>query len=431
MKLKVSGKQLFRFFVQIFFFIVFPGLFILTYDAIKESYLMIVNGSFNFNELFPRIIEALAIIPVTIVFGRFFCGWLCAFGSLNDFIYNLSKKLFKVNFKVNKTADKYLKLIKYGVLLFGLVFLWNSKGNFLNSLSPWEAFGQLKEFPGMLSAYTTSFIVLLVIMIGAVFIERFFCRYLCPLGAVFTIVSKFSFFRISKPTHSCSKCSLCASKCSMGIELTKMEKVKSGECIYCLKCMDACPRKNPQMTAVRETINPVIAGTVAISALMGTYGLNNLVAQGIGNKNNISIVSDNNNSSDSNGLFSIIQGNVPNADENTSSYQQGTTPSTSEKTTNNNSLQKYKDGTYTGVGRGYMPGLQVQVTVKNSKIASVEIVSSNETPRFAQMPFEIIPQKIVSSQSVSVDAVSGATRTSEGIMMAVEDALSQAVVSQG
>ncbi len=431
MKLKVSGKQLFRFFIQLFFFIVFPGLFVLTYDAIKESYVMIVNGNFYFNELFPRIIEALAIIPATILFGRFFCGWLCAFGSLNDFIYGISKKIFKFKFKVNKTADKYLKFIKYGVLLFGLVFLWNSKGNSLNSLSPWEAFGQLKEFPGMLSAYAVSFIVLLLVMTGAVFIERFFCRYLCPLGAVFTIVSKLSFFRISKPTRGCGNCSLCSRKCSMGIELTKMEKVKSGECIYCLKCMDACPGKNPQMTAVRETINPVVAGTVAISALMGTYGLNTLIAQGISSKNDTNIVSDNNNSADPNGLFSNMQNISPNTDENSLNNQKETTQSTSVNTTNNNSQQKYKDGTYTGVGRGYRPDLQVQVIIENGKITSVEIVSSNETPRFAQMPFEIVPQEIVNSQSTSVDAISGATRSSEGIMMAVEDALSQAVVSQG
>ena len=88
---------------------------------------------------------------------------------------------------------------------------------------------------------------------------------------------------------------------------------------------------------------------------------------------------------------------------------------------------KYKDGTYTGTGRGYRPGLTVEVTIKNDKITKVEIVSDNETPSYSAEPFSVVPQEIVESQSTRVHAVSGATRSSNGIMMAVEDALSNAL----
>jgi polyferredoxin/uncharacterized protein with FMN-binding domain len=431
MKLKITKKQIFRFAVQLIFFILFPALFILTYGAIKETYIMLIGGTFSFNELFPKIIEALSIIPVTVLFGRFFCGWFCAFGSFNEFIYNVSRRIFKVDFRINKKVDKYLKFVKYGILLFGLVFLWNSKSTFFSSLSPWEAFAQLKEFPGMLSTYAVSFIVLLLVMTGSVFIERFFCRYLCPLGAVFTIVSKLSVFKIYKPTEKCGNCSICTSKCSMGIELGRMEKVKSGECIYCLKCIDACSRKNPQIRIAKETVNPVLAGTIAISTLMGSYALNNVLAQSITTKNEQSI--SDNTQSNSNGDLSGLFGNA-NTDNNSTSAgtNYGNTDASAQSSSAaGNTQSKYKDGTYSGEGRGYRPGLEVSVTVKNSKIASVEILSNNETPRFAQMPMEIIPQEIVKAQSTSVDAVSGATRTSEDIMMAVDDALSQAIVAQG
>jgi Uncharacterized protein conserved in bacteria len=85
-----------------------------------------------------------------------------------------------------------------------------------------------------------------------------------------------------------------------------------------------------------------------------------------------------------------------------------------------------KDGVYAGSATGYMPGLSVEVTVKGGAIASVRITDNNETPRWLRMVQSLIPQRIVSGQSTAVDAVSGATSSSLGIMSAVEDALKKA-----
>ena len=86
--------------------------------------------------------------------------------------------------------------------------------------------------------------------------------------------------------------------------------------------------------------------------------------------------------------------------------------------------KKYNDGTYTGIGQGKNPDLKVAVTIKDDKITNVEMVSNNETK--GKEALNVIPNEIIETQSTSVDAVSGATLTSNGIMMAVNDALSQA-----
>lgn len=98
----------------------------------------------------------------------------------------------------------------------------------------------------------------------------------------------------------------------------------------------------------------------------------------------------------------------------------------------NNKIQgaTFKDGTYEGEADGYRPGLKVSVEIKNNTITSIEIVSHNEVnSKFYQKALDGVPQEILDSQSTSVDAVSGATFTSIGIMNAVNDALSEALVS--
>ncbi len=89
-----------------------------------------------------------------------------------------------------------------------------------------------------------------------------------------------------------------------------------------------------------------------------------------------------------------------------------------------------KDGVYEGEANGFRPGLTVSVTVKGNKITSIEITNHNEVnSRYYQKAMDAVPQEIIESQSLEVDAISGATFTSTGIVNAVNDALSKAVIS--
>lgn len=90
----------------------------------------------------------------------------------------------------------------------------------------------------------------------------------------------------------------------------------------------------------------------------------------------------------------------------------------------------FKDGVYTGEATGFRPGLKVSVTVSNNKITDIKVTSHNEVnPRFYQRPIDTVPKEIIDSQSLDVDTVTGATKTSVGIINAVNNALSNAVVS--
>ncbi|MGL4774015.1 MAG: FMN-binding protein [Clostridium sp.] len=98
-----------------------------------------------------------------------------------------------------------------------------------------------------------------------------------------------------------------------------------------------------------------------------------------------------------------------------------------EESKEQDSKSKYKDGVYEGVGYGYKPNLKVQVTIKDGVIKEVLIKEHNEVgQRFYLPAFDIIPKRIIEKQTAEVDTVSGATRSSRGIMEAVNDALSKA-----
>ncbi|SEW04629.1 FMN-binding protein [[Clostridium] fimetarium] len=387
---KISVTQLIRLLVQITFFIFIPALFIQALNGVKQIYLAIVGQTFS-SALLPQMVELIALIPLTIILGRFFCGWMCGFGSFTDFIYLISGKLFKRKFKVNQKMNAVLKYVKYALLAVLVVFAWSLNMTIFNSLSPWDVFGMtaivgtVPDLNFVISNLLIAFIFFILIIIASVFVERFFCRYLCPMGAVFAITSKLRIGKIKKPTDKCGKCRICTNNCLMGIPLYEMEVVNSAECINCMKCISVCPRHNVSYTVAKKDVQPLIVSAVAVAVMTGTY-YTTYSAMGL-------------------------------SGSNVSAAEQ------SQTTVVN---QIYQDGTYEGSGTGFRGTTKVSVTIENDKITKITTVSYRDDKQYYDRAFSTVTKKIVSSQSTTVDSVSGATYSSKGIMAAVENALSQA-----
>ena len=158
----------------------------------------------------------------------------------------------------------------------------------LESTSPWDAFGQITDISTVFSSLLIGLILLVLITIGAAFIERFFCRYLCPLGAVFSIISKLGIVKINKPKADCGKCRACTTNCSMGLNLYKVNGARGGDCINCLKCTEVCPRNNANVNILGQDVNQNLAGSVAMATMLGVYGLTNFGADALTNSGVIS-----------------------------------------------------------------------------------------------------------------------------------------------
>ncbi|MCE5220860.1 MAG: FMN-binding protein [Clostridium sp.] len=394
---KIKKSQILRHGIQLILFILLPGLYAMTFNEVKTVYQMIMGGNFDFLQALPNLMEFAAVMLITMVMGRWFCGWICSFGAYNDLIYFISKKIFKGKFKVNEKVDSILKYTKYVILLFIIIVSWTIGSNILESVSPWDAFGQITNLPTVFSTLLIGLILLVLITIGAAFIERFFCRYLCPLGAIFAIISKIGITKINKPKDDCGKCRACTVNCSMGLKLYKVNAARGGDCINCLKCTEVCPRRNANINILGQDLNQNLAGSVAMAAMLGVYGLTNF---GVDALTKAGVISNNN------------------------------TISTSDSSASDSSSKKYKDGTYTGTGTGFGGATtKISVNIADGKITDIQTVSNGDTPSYYDRAFGTISKGIMSNQTTQVNTVSGATYSSKGIINAVKDALNQAAVS--
>jgi polyferredoxin/uncharacterized protein with FMN-binding domain len=432
---KISILQIIRFCVQLAFFFLLPAIFIMVLSGLNEFYVNIFKGKFLFGAQFPMLVSAIAVIPFTVLIGRFFCGWMCAFGTIQDFIYHISCKIFKYKVKINNMVDYFLKLTKYVILLSLIIFVWTLNVNIFNNISPWDAFAQLPDIGSAFRYYPIGLAIFGFIIIASIFIERFFCRYLCPLGAVFSIISKIRILKINKPSQKCGKCRVCTKSCSMGIALYKRNYISSGECIMCMKCITNCPRKNMSVSLNGSSINPAIASAVAISAINGIYFLGSFVANAnsvIANtsiSNTSSLMTRNNTTTPSNNDSNSSVTNSSNSPENSSKKTKPIKPQVapSKSSSASTSNKMYYNGTYSGSGTGFRDATTtVSVTINNDKVTNVSIVSYGDSPRYFQYSEPIISEEVLARQSSNIDVVSGATFSSRGIIAAVADALSKA-----
>ena len=380
-KKKLHAVNIIRAVIQLISFILLPGLFISIFASIGAIYTAIIHGTFSITEYSWRIILVAAVFIVTFIWGRFFCGFVCSFGAMQDLLGLGGKRLPK-KITVPEKADRYLRYLKFAVLLFMVFGVWTFSVTGTTLWSPWTIFGMyatFSGFPGGAYLLSVGGVLLLVIIIGSVFIERFFCKYLCPLGALFAVASKFRIFRIKKPSAGCGSCTLCASKCRMSVPMNKYDSIASGECINCLSCTTVCHRDNVKADTV-----PAFSGTAAAVALMGVYYV----------------------------------GCIPASTQETATEQ-----NSSSEVSVSQSSGTFRDGTYTGTGEGFRGGISVTVTVSGGSITDITVNSKNDdNDFFSRAQSKIIPA-IISSQSVNVDTVSGATFSSRGLIEAVKNAL--------
>jgi len=433
---KFSVLQFFRLVLQIVFFIFTPTLYIGALEGVKQLYLAVIHQSISV-AILPQLIEVVAIIPITIVLGRFFCGWMCGFGSFSDFIYLISHRVLNKKLKISEQADAFMKSIKYIVLAVLVVAVWSLNITVFSTASPWDAFGMLAvvgkapDFSYVISNLTIGFIILMIIVFASAFIERFFCRYLCPMGAIFAITSKLRIAKIKKPSAQCGKCRMCTNSCSMGIPLYKMDVVNSGECINCMKCIAACPRRNTEFTIANNDVRPFLAGAATVAAISGMYFTGDFTANTLGSSP-LTTTSQAGEAASSSAPLPEYGFVTQTESSPSSSSESPSAPQTQSSPSNNSAAATtvsgaYKDGTYQGTGSGFRgASTVVSVVVSGGKISTINVDSYGDDRRFFNRAYSSISPEIVSSQSASVDSVSGATYSSNGIIQAVSNALSAA-----
>ncbi len=182
------------------------------------------------------------IATIGVLFGRAFCGWLCPFGLLQEAV----KKITKFRLKISKHWGwiKYLLLVILIPIVYFTFEPWFCKlcpagtieGAFVLMLSPlWSELSKLLSYRFFIKVGIALLFILLFVII-----RRPFCRYMCPLGALWGLFNKLSAVRLEVDVSSCAKCNLCQEVCPMDIKI--YEDSNHFDCIRCLKCVYVCPR---------------------------------------------------------------------------------------------------------------------------------------------------------------------------------------------
>ena len=183
-----------------------------------------------------------------IIFGRWICGWLCPFGLLQDLLHKIkTPKLKKSAFTKALSILKYFVLVIFGIIL-PLIYMTKDLPlpAFCKYICPAGTLGgaigllinpkNSSAFEMLGPLFTWKFVLAISIVVACVFIYRIFCRFLCPLGALYGLFNKFSLFGIKLEKDKCVNCGKCISVCKMDIH-----HVGDMECINCGECISVCP----------------------------------------------------------------------------------------------------------------------------------------------------------------------------------------------
>lgn len=172
-----------------------------------------------------------AFMGTVLVAGLFFCGWVCPFGSVQEWLRLAGKRLTGFTLRIPEKINRYLLFSRYLLVLLGSVMV-------LSALDSRRAF--ITTLAGN-TAEIAAYAVLGGILLLSLFVDRPFCKYICGFGAISGLYSMLRFFGIRRDDHACVNCGRCSAACQMGVEVAKAHTVRDPHCINCGKCVAACP----------------------------------------------------------------------------------------------------------------------------------------------------------------------------------------------
>jgi polyferredoxin len=280
------------------------------FGGLQATGSLITRGSLSCSMTSVQIMMGIMLFAGTVLFSKLFCGYICPLGTISEWIGKLGNR-FKVKIRVSELADSTLRSLKYILLFITFYFTLTSSELFCKKFDPYYAAA---------SGFSADVVVIYaviaitVLIIGSFFFRFFWCRYLCPFGALtsifkfawwfagivslFLLLSLFGvripfiyplliiisigyileillinkvkpyFVQITRNTETCTHCNLCSRRCPQEIDVANMVKVSHIDCNLCGDCLYVCPEKDT-LQINRKNMNWLPASVLALLIILG------------------------------------------------------------------------------------------------------------------------------------------------------------------
>ncbi len=200
-------------------------------SSFQNSYLLAIGVKVNWQ----AIVLFLGLIPVTYLFGKVFCGWVCYLGAIQEFIHIDKVKLFQSE-RAQKTM-KWIRIVATIAVIVQLTF---------THIILWNKIGPFKVAINLFSSNLIGYVLLGIVLVSSVFIYRPFCKIICPVGLLHGLISKIPGASVLDINTSCAGCKTCSTSCQINA-ITRdgdTSKLDNEECIRCGDCIDDCKIKS-------------------------------------------------------------------------------------------------------------------------------------------------------------------------------------------
>lgn len=242
------------------------------FGGLESLYQVFTAGSF-ISKIFAGTLILFGItVVLALLFKRSFCGLICPFGAIQEFFAKVGHKIFKKQWIIPKKIDRPLRYLKYVVLFITVFYAWKTAGLWMSPYDPWSAYAHLPE--GINSVWGESavgLILLVITIIGSLLYDRFFCKYICPMGAAYGILGKASPFKVVRNEDTCINCGICNKVCPMNIDVQNSIEVKNTECINCQTCVLNCPKAGTlESKEGSKSLKPIVIITLVMTVFFGS-----------------------------------------------------------------------------------------------------------------------------------------------------------------
>ena len=223
------------------------------------------------------VIFAAALITALAV-KKSFCGWICPVGALSDGVWRLGSRIFARNFIIPRAADSILRSVKYLLMAFFLYIVILKMPSFVIMRfleGDYYKIADVKMLFFFTKMTTATAIALSLLFLLSLFYKNFWCRYLCPYGALLGLISFFSPLKVTRNDAACIHCGKCTKNCPSLLPVEQLRSVRSPECTGCLTCISHCPAQGALDMSIyrKRTLPPVAAVFMVVVLFFGCIGI--------------------------------------------------------------------------------------------------------------------------------------------------------------